>query len=288
MVERVARSWGLQDLEPAVAVQRLKSRFLAHFSYSTFQEAAGRERTPLGDFLERSRAGHCEHFASATTLLLRAAGIPARYATGYSVQEWSELERAWIARERHSHAWVRAWVGDRWVDVDTTPPTWMSLEAAERPAWSRLADAWSWVRYRLAQWLDGASAVEKALLAGLPLLVLALGLAWRLARLWRRPAERSAPGVVSGRVHDFAGAAFLPVALQLESLGLPRQPHETTREWIDRLAPRLPGDAAELAALAKLHYRERFDPQGLGEEESREFAARAGRWSRQAGNRAPT
>lgn len=288
MIGRVARSWGLEGLEAAAAVQRLQRRFLAEFSYSTFQEAAARNHTPLGEFLERSRAGHCEHFASATTLLLRAAGIPARYATGYSVQEWSDLERAWIARERHSHAWVRAWVAGRWVDVDTTPATWMSLEAAERSAWNRLADAWSWARFRLSHWLAGASPVEKSAILGLPLLVLVLALAWRLARLWRRPAVRASAASAPGGKHDFEGGAFLPVARYLESLGSPRQPHETTREWIDRLAPRLQGDTAELAALASLHYRSRFDPLGLGVEESKEFAARAQRWSRQAGNRAST
>ncbi|MBT8330725.1 MAG: transglutaminase-like domain-containing protein, partial [Deltaproteobacteria bacterium] len=39
----------------------------------------------IENFLTRSRSGHCEYFATATVLLLRQAGIPARYARGYSV-----------------------------------------------------------------------------------------------------------------------------------------------------------------------------------------------------------
>ena len=288
VIRTVAREWGLEGLEGEAAVARLRQRFQSQFVYATFQEATARGTTPLGDFLEKSRAGHCEHFASATTLLLRAAGVPARYATGYSVQEWSDLERAWIARERHAHAWVRAWVAGRWIDVDTTPATWLSLETEERPAWSRLADAWSWARYRASRWFTDASAIERSLGIGLPLLLLAVVLAWRLARLWRRPAPRSRPSSAPGKAGDFAGAAFLPVARHLEALGLPREPHETTREWIDRLAPRLLGDAQELRALAILHYRSRFDPRGLADGERQDFAARAARWARDAGDRAST
>ena len=38
---------------------------------------------PLANFLFTRRAGHCEYFASAMTVLLRAVGIPARYVTGF-------------------------------------------------------------------------------------------------------------------------------------------------------------------------------------------------------------
>jgi transglutaminase-like putative cysteine protease len=45
--------------------------------------------TPLARFLLRTRSGHCEYFATATVLLLRQLGIPARYAVGYAVHEAS-------------------------------------------------------------------------------------------------------------------------------------------------------------------------------------------------------
>ena len=62
----------------------LPQRTSAHSLYRTRPDS---DVSALDDFLNRSRAGHCEYFATATVLLLRAAGIPARYATGYSVQE---------------------------------------------------------------------------------------------------------------------------------------------------------------------------------------------------------
>lgn len=62
--------------------------------------------TPLSTFLLKNRSGHCEYFATATTLLLREVGIPARYAIGFSVSEFSPLENQFIVRGRDSHAWT--------------------------------------------------------------------------------------------------------------------------------------------------------------------------------------
>ena len=63
--------------------------------------------TPLSRFLLKTRAGHCEYFATATVLLLRELGIPARYAVGYAVHETSRqrLRRAL----RDAHAWCLVW-----------------------------------------------------------------------------------------------------------------------------------------------------------------------------------
>src|SRR5262249_14522877 len=44
---------------------------------------------PVEDFLFERRAGHCEYFATAMVILLRASGIPARYVNGYLGGEWN-------------------------------------------------------------------------------------------------------------------------------------------------------------------------------------------------------
>ena len=121
----------------------------ATFSYATYREApvpAG--STALGDFLQRSKSGHCEYFAAATTLLLRSAGIPARYATGYAVLEHSALEKAYLVRARHAHAWSRAWIDGRWIDVDTTPPSWFDEEARDAAFWQGALDLLRWAGFR--------------------------------------------------------------------------------------------------------------------------------------------
>ena len=44
------------------------------------------------------RAGHCEYFASAMTVMLRAEGVPARYVTGFLARR---IQRCW-RRLHHS------------------------------------------------------------------------------------------------------------------------------------------------------------------------------------------
>ena len=90
------------------------------------------ESTPRGkDFVEyflfESHEGYCAHFASAAVLMLRYLGVPARYATGYSVSasEFSGMaggEYMAVVRDRQAHAWVEVYLdGVGWIPVEVTP-----------------------------------------------------------------------------------------------------------------------------------------------------------------------
>jgi len=46
---------------------------------------------PLAHFLFETRAGHCEYFASAMTIMLRTLGIPAREVNGFLPGEYNDL-----------------------------------------------------------------------------------------------------------------------------------------------------------------------------------------------------
>lgn len=73
-------------------------------------------------FLLREEQGYCEYFASGAALLLRLAGVPTRYVTGFLVSERDEQSGAWIARNMDAHAWTEAWDDDRnrWTLVEAT------------------------------------------------------------------------------------------------------------------------------------------------------------------------
>lgn len=254
--ERLAAELGLAELPPDNALRRVREHF-ATYSYSTYREAPVPEgSTALGDFLRRSKSGHCEYFAGATTLLLRAAGIPARYATGYAVQEYSGLEDAYVVRARHAHAWTRAWIGGRWIDVDTTPPSWFDEEASRAPFWQAAADVLRWAAFRWSQRGElrlGASGYALIVLLG------AL-LAWRLLR-GRRAAKR-AHAALDARPVQGSDSEFYAVERALAQKQAPRAPHESLAVWVARAG----GSGAsqrELAAALELHYRYRFDPEGL-------------------------
>ncbi|MCP4043852.1 MAG: transglutaminase domain-containing protein, partial [Gammaproteobacteria bacterium] len=90
-IERIIRELKFVDKPPGEILEATGEFFQDNFSYSLFSRAAVGNSTPLSSFLLTKRQGHCEYFASATVLLLRAAGIPARYATGFSAQEYDSL-----------------------------------------------------------------------------------------------------------------------------------------------------------------------------------------------------
>lgn len=95
-------------------------------------------RTPANQdfvlyFLEESHRGYCVHFASATALLLRAQGIPARYVTGYSV-DGNIGQRNTVTADQ-SHAWVEYFQEDiGWRVLDPTPADWQEQQEPESQA----------------------------------------------------------------------------------------------------------------------------------------------------------
>jgi hypothetical protein len=257
---------GLSGVAPAEAIGRVERHF-ATYSYSTFREAAPPPgTTALADFLRNTQRGHCEYFAAATTLALRAAGIPARYATGFSMVEYSDLEGAYVVRARHAHAWTRAWVDGRWVDVDTTPPTWFAEEASLAPAWQGLSDLLRWAMFRWSQ--REAFGIGTAGYAVLALLIAAL--AWRIVR--RARAANAGRGTAGQAVRSWPGedSEFYAVERALAEGGAPRAPGEALSDWASGVAAGLDeGARARFERVVELHLRYRFDPAGLDAAERR-------------------
>lgn len=71
-------------------------------------------------FVEKSETGYCVHFATTATVLLQAAGIPARYVTGYMLPV--EAGVATTVRLKHSHAWTEYYLpGFGWTVLEATP-----------------------------------------------------------------------------------------------------------------------------------------------------------------------
>jgi hypothetical protein len=283
-VTGIAGELALAALPPEQALAALRQFFFERFEYATWQAKPAGGRTPLAEFLLATRAGHCEYFASATVLLLRAAGIPARYATGFSVQEWSALDNAYVVRELHAHAWVRAWVDGAWRDFDTTPPGWLAAEASGLPRWSSLwsplADLWSWARFRLAAWSAraGEGGWSDALIwLALPLIA---WLAWRTLRGRRAQTTTQTDHGAADPQWPGRDSEFYLVERRLAQLGHARPDAESVAEWLARIAagPGPGSESVELQQLALLHYGHRFDPAGLHESQREALRAQARAW----------
>lgn len=241
------------------ALRRVRDYF-SGFTYTTWRERpAPAGDTPLGEFVRASRSGHCEYFAAATTLLLRAAGIPARYATGFAVMEYSNLENAFVVRARHAHAWSRAWDGARWIDIDTTPPVWFAEEERLAPFWQQLADLARWAAFRWSQ--RGELQASDGWYAVLALLVAIL--AWRLLRGRRVAAHQQTPSSAQ-RAWQGTDSDFYAIGRALARRGLARSTETPPGAWLREIAAALPpATFEEVREALQLHQRYRFDPQGL-------------------------
>jgi hypothetical protein len=100
-------------------------------------------------FLYENKEGYCAHYATAATLMLRAMGIPARYAEGYAFSkeaidkssgvgevtrydaEGRQVNREALSevsvKDYHAHAWVEVYFDYcGWYPVEFTPGSYVS------------------------------------------------------------------------------------------------------------------------------------------------------------------
>ena len=282
----IASRLGLAGLPDGEIVDRVIRFFADGFEYASYRPKPSGQGTPLAQFLLSTRAGHCEYFATATVLLLRAAGVPARYATGFSVQEYSDLEGAYVVRQRHAHAWTQAFVAGAWRDVDTTPPQWSAIEAGGDSAVSRLGDLFSWASYRATRAAASLDREETAWLLAAIALPLLAWFGWRLLRGRAPVVPPNAGAACPGAPPPGGDSEFYEVEALLARSGAGRGSSETWSEWLERIGERGLLDATLARPALDLHLRYRFDPAGLGEGErealarlSRELAAALARTS---------
>lgn len=63
----------------------------------------------VDNFLFQTHKGYCVHFATAMTVLLRAAGYPARYVEGYVSPAGENTDSTYIVTNMQAHAWVEVY-----------------------------------------------------------------------------------------------------------------------------------------------------------------------------------
>lgn len=289
----LAASW----LTDAPAGATIIGRAMAYlrsqpFEYTLTPPALGAQ--PVDEFLFETREGFCEHYASALTVLLRAAGLPARVVTGYQGGELNALGGYYIVRQSDAHAWTEVWLeGDGWVRVDgvaAVAPERVALgfeasggggvaavTAAFRASWGRqVALLWDAVETSWREWVIGyGPEVQRALLESLGFdnlrrtqrsavllglavastVVLLLALSAYLA--WR---QRRRTAVDAPTLH------FASFVRHLRRLDVPaRTPSEGPRAYAERAASRLPHAAARIREVADLYVRARYEPDAGGE-----------------------
>ncbi|MES2440410.1 MAG: transglutaminase-like domain-containing protein [Verrucomicrobiota bacterium] len=215
--------------------------------------------TAIQQFLTETRKGHCEYFAAATVLLLREAGIPARYAIGYGVMERDAARKEYVIRGTHGHAWCRVWDANagKWIDFDTTPGSWFEVVEQQNTMLQRFYDSLKRLREDFFLWRNQPS---NRLAVSVVMSAIALGVvAFIMKRLWkskrRLDTEKRSNGYTGPVIRTPLNAFESQARKQLGS----RPPGQPFAEWLIRLRPTLP-DAGVLDEALELHQRLRFDP----------------------------
>ncbi len=264
-VTALARRLVPDGTPPEEAVQRVV-RYLSGFSYS--REVVGGP-APLEAFLARRR-GHCELFATATAVLLRARGIPARYVAGYYAPEVSDGELT--LRDWDAHAWAEVELPGRgFITVDATPPLLRGGEAHRGSLWSQLLDGWDraqlrWLQgvvdfdsrsqERSAGWLGERLILIGRWLGKVGALLLAGALPLLLFAWWSARPPRD-------QTRELERALWRALAVA----GVERHAAETAEELLERLGREDPELARRASPLFARLGAARFGARPLGREE---------------------
>ncbi|MDB6020957.1 MAG: hypothetical protein JWQ04_814 [Pedosphaera sp.] len=249
-------------------LETISRYFGTRFNYSLWQEqpkVKDTNTTALSRFLLATHKGHCEYFATATVLLLRQLHIPARYAVGYAVHEPSG--KNYVVRQNDAHAWCRVWNHDTqtWENFDTTPGTWVEAERQHRSSLQFLSDAWSRAVFEFSKFRWGQSGLRQYLPWVLTP-VLGLLLYQIIFRANRRRARQNQKNNSGGMIWPGLDSDFYQLERELAKRGMIRHSSEPLSDWLRR-ATTSPAAWSKLnhplRQILLLHYRYRFDPQGL-------------------------
>lgn len=108
------------DAPPEVYIKNLFAHFRQNDFYYTLRPPLMQDN-PIETFLFESKAGFCEHYATAFVYLMRVAGIPARVVGGYQGGEYNATGKFIEVRQANAHAWTEVWLSGRgWVRYDPT------------------------------------------------------------------------------------------------------------------------------------------------------------------------
>jgi len=131
---------------PAAEFARRAGAWLAkRHAYSLQPKIPAGAGDPLVRWLDSNEGGHCELFAGSLVLLVRAAGIPARVATGFRGGTWNGYSNNFTLRNSDAHAWCEVFdaATGSWVRTDPTPGATSEENAGEAALARRTDRSWT-------------------------------------------------------------------------------------------------------------------------------------------------
>jgi len=278
----LAQRWRTEGRDDAAMVQAALAMFRNEpFFYSLKPPVLGGEN-PVDEFLFETRKGFCEHYASAFTTLMRAAGIPARVVTGYQGGARNPVGGYYTVRQSDAHAWTEVWLaGQGWVRVDPTAAVApnrieQNLQAAlgadealpfalrrtGNALFTQLEARWDWVNSQWNRWvLAYGPELQKELMGRFGLE------GWRdlmLAMIVALSATTGVFGLIAlrralpVRSADPALRLWQQATARLARDGLVQRPHEGPQQFVARVVAQRPELSASLHPLLGSYLSARY------------------------------
>lgn len=237
----------------------------------------------VDQFLFESREGFCEHYAASFTVLMRAAGVPARIVTGYQGGEINPVDDVMVIRQRDAHAWAEVWLPFKgWQRVDPTAavspnrvemgisdllpserrsPAFLGGNLGLEKLWQDARNNWNALNNAWDIWVVGyGPALQKTLLSmlgmqqpdwqkmalWLAILISLLFTVIAVLMLWQKP------------IADPVQRYYQRFCRQLAHSGVQREAHEGPHDFARRAAARLPAQQTQIRQISTLYRRLRY------------------------------
>ncbi|HWD39598.1 MAG TPA: transglutaminase-like domain-containing protein, partial [Fimbriimonas sp.] len=212
------------DYDKAMAIERA---IAGQCKYSLAATAVPSDREAVDFFLNDSKVGYCDMFATSMVECARVAGIPARYVVGYLPDEQNRDDHGHtLVTDRDYHAWAELlFKGVGWVVFDATTGAQVSTD-------------------------KGAAANQTGLAGVLPgiLDILIAAVAVLMAVVYLKPRFQKRRVRKTGRAD--VERLYISFARTLQSVsGQGRQLSKTPDEYLLLVTPSLNGSAAEAQSI---------------------------------------
>jgi Transglutaminase-like superfamily/Domain of unknown function (DUF4129) len=249
--------------DPYAKAEAIRRFIATRCMYTLDARAVPAGQDAVDFFLNTSKEGYCDLYASSMAILARHAGLPSRVATGFTMGETDpSQEGQYILRDKDRHAWCEIYfVGYGWVPFDATQDTASALDTQaqvtqptqKKTFWQQLQES-----------------------GKIPLILLGLGglgVAFVLGNELRNRSSsllfktNTLSPILERRVRTVLGY-YYQATKTTARLGVPRPPHETAREHLATVGTSLGTESQQaLSPLVRLVERAIYSPQTLTQED---------------------